>query len=109
MENKINKRISIWKLFIFVIYVCVFSIIGFSLPKTINLINGLSETALYGQFASYAVAIILAWLFLYNYSFLIKRRSYFDIIFSFIKEINLSLIKRRKLRRKRYEKWIKKQ
>jgi len=109
MENKINKRISIWKLFIFVIYVCVFSIIGFSLPKTINLINGLSETALYGQFASYSVAILLAWLFLYNYSFLIKRRSYFDLIKEYLDYFNLVLNKRRKIRRKRYERWIKKQ
>ena len=44
----------------------LFSIIGLSLPITINNINMLNANHWHGTFASYAVAILLFWASVYN-------------------------------------------
>ena len=72
-------------------YACIIGIIGVSLPKTINFINGFSETAFYGNFASYAVSAILFWLFMKDYSLLTERESHFKRLQRIVKKLSEDL------------------
>ena len=85
--NMKKNRISIIGIISIVLGLLVFSLIGVSLPKTINLINGFNEYAFYGYFASYAVSILLFWMFFKDNSFIIKRESYFKKINNFINKL----------------------
>lgn len=75
MEEKTKKRISLLGCFYFLASVVVTSIIGISLPKTINLINHLSTDAFYGHIASYGIATLLFWLLTQGYSLYTNRES----------------------------------
>jgi hypothetical protein len=90
MANKTKqpKRVSIIKLIVFTMWASIMGIIGVSLPKTINFINGLSETAFYGNFASYAVSIILFWLFMRDYSLMTERESHFKMLRKLFQRMN---------------------
>lgn len=79
-------RISIRKFFLFILYVIIFSIVGWALPQKINLINGLNLEANYGYFASYAVSMILFWIFMYGFDFRTSKKS-------IIKRLNIKLRK----------------
>jgi len=85
-KTKQPKRVSITGLIVFTMYACLVGIIGVSLPKTINFINGFSETAFYGHFASYAVSAILFWLFMRDYSLITERESHFKRLQRIVKK-----------------------
>ena len=76
-KTKNQKRVSITKLITFIMYAFIIGIIGVSLPKTINFINGFSETAFYGNFVSYIVSALLFWIFTKNFNFMTNRESHF--------------------------------
>ena len=90
-QTKKPKRVSITKLIVFTMYACIVGIIGVSLPKTINFINGFSETAFYGNFASYAVSAILFWLFMRDYSLMTERESHFNQLKKIVKKLSEDL------------------
>jgi hypothetical protein len=90
-KNKQQKRVSITKLIVFTMGASIMGIIGVSLPKTINFINGFSETAFYGNFASYAVSIILFWLLMKDYSLMTERESHFKRLQKIVKKLSEDL------------------
>jgi hypothetical protein len=71
---KKEKKVSMLKLITLFMSASVFAIIGISLPPTINRINGLQTTAIYGYFASYIIAIVLFWYIMKDYSLWKKER-----------------------------------
>lgn len=53
----------------FILYLLMFGIIGYSLPTTINKINGFEINFWYGKFASYLVSCILFWVLMKDHKF----------------------------------------
>jgi hypothetical protein len=90
-KTKQQKRVSITKLIVFTMWASIMGLIGVSLPKTINFVNGFSETAFYGNFASYAVSIILFWLFMKDYSLMTERESHFKRLQKIVKKLSEDL------------------
>ena len=90
-KTKNPKRVSITKLIVFTMYAFIVGIIGVSLPKTINFINGLSETAFYGYLASYSVSAILFWIFTKDFTFMTERESHFNQIKKIVKKLSEDL------------------
>ena len=62
-------------------------IIGVSLPKTINFINGLEETAFYGYLASYSFSAVVFWIFTKDFTFMTERESHFNQIKNIVKKL----------------------
>jgi hypothetical protein len=93
-QTKEQKRVSITKLIVFTMWSSIMGIIGASLPKTINFINGFGETSFYGNFASYVVSIILFWLFMRDYSLMTERESHFKRLQKIIKKLSYDLLKK---------------
>ena len=90
-ETKTQKRVSITKLIVLTMWASIIGLIGVSLPKTINFINGFSETAFYGNFASYAVSALLFWLFMKDYSLMTERESHFNQLKKIVKKLSEDL------------------
>lgn len=90
-KNKNPKRVSITKLIVLTMWASIIGLIGVSLPKTINYVNGLSETAFYGNFASYAVSALLFWLFMKDYSLMTERESHFNQLKKIVKKLSEDL------------------
>ena len=72
-------------------YAFISAIIGFSLPKTINFINGLNETAFYGYLSSYAISSILFWIFTKDFKFMTNRESHFNKFLRLTKKLSEDL------------------
>jgi nitric oxide reductase large subunit len=87
-KNKQQKRVSITKFIIFTMWTSIIGLIGVSLPKTIYFINGFSETAFYGHFASYVISVMLFWLLMKNYSFVTEKESNFKRLQKSIKKLS---------------------
>lgn len=77
-EEESKRRVSITKVMVLTMWASIIGFIGVSLPKNINYINGLSENAFYGEFASYVFSSLLFWLFMKDYSLMTDRESYFN-------------------------------
>lgn len=90
-QTKNPKRVSITNLIVLTMWASIISLIGVSLPKTINYVNGLSETAFYGNFASYAVSVLLFWLFMKDYSLMTERESHFNQLKKIVKKLSEDL------------------
>lgn len=90
-QTKPKKRVSITKLIVLSMWASIIGLIGVSLPKTINYINGFSETAFYGKFASYAVSALLFWLFIRDYSLMTERESHFNQLKKIVKKLSEDL------------------
>ena len=90
-QTKKPKRVSITKLIFLTMWASIFGLIGVSLPKTINFINGLSETAFYGHFASYVVSALLFWLFMKDYSLMTEREIHFNQLKKIVKKLSEDL------------------
>lgn len=60
-QTKEREVINWWNMFIIFILAIIMSIVGMSLPLTINKINGLSPDAVYGIWVSYCISMILFW------------------------------------------------
>lgn len=90
-KTKNPKRISITKLIVLTMWASIIGLIGVSLPKTINYVNGFNETAFYGYFASYAVSVLLFWLFMKDYSLVTERESHFNQLKKIVKKLSEDL------------------
>jgi len=86
-KEKIEERLSTMRVILFILISCIFSLIGISLPKTINFINGLEEISFYGYFASYSISMLLFWLFTKNYNFKTSRKSVFTELYKKLKRV----------------------
>jgi len=84
--HKQPKRVSITKLIVFIMWAIVIGLVGVSLPKTLNFVNGLNETAFYGNFASYIISAILFWLLMRDYSLMTERESHFKRLQKIVKK-----------------------
>ena len=69
------KYFSFLNVFIFILIAIIFSIIGISLPPTINFINGFERNAFYGNVASYTISMLLFWLFVRDYNLFSNKKS----------------------------------
>lgn len=97
-KTKNPKRVSITKLIVFSMYAFIVGIIGFSLPKTINILNGLGETAYYGYLASYVVSSIIFWIFVKDFEFMTERESHFNQLKKTFKKLSEDLRTKTKTR-----------
>ena len=66
---------SFLRVFTFILYLIIFSLVGVSLPPTINFVNGFASGSFYGHFASYAVVMIFFYLFMKDFNLLSNKES----------------------------------
>ena len=89
------KRTNYTGILNFFVFVCIFAIIGMSLPPTINYINNLNEGNLYGIWGSYAISMILFYVMVKETDLVVKRESYVLRIKESIERLNIKLKKRK--------------
>ena len=81
MKSQVNW-IGLMTMFIFAI---IMGFIGYSLPNTINFVNGFQEDSFYGHWASYVMSVLLFWIVVKDIELTIKRESYIVLLNNFIK------------------------
>lgn len=80
-EEEMGKRISISKCINLFIWLAILSIVGTSLPPTINFLNNFDGGAYYGHLASYGIVVLIFYSIFPKLDLYTSRKSIFKSIY----------------------------